>query len=104
MRRAARTDANHTEIVKAIKSCGFVVHDTSAVGGGFPDLTAWRATHGVVLIEVKDGNKPPSKRTLTPDQIKFARQFPVTVITSVSDVIKFAAQFDIPRKDIGAKL
>lgn len=38
MRRAARTDANHREIVAALKRAGCMVIDASRVGGGVPDL------------------------------------------------------------------
>ena len=70
MRRAARTDANQAEIVKALRAIGASVHDTSAVGQGFPDLVAgFRGRNW--LIECKDGRKPPSARKLTPDQIEF---------------------------------
>lgn len=67
MRRAARTDRNHREIIEALRAAGAAVTDTSAVGGGYPDLTvsyrrAW------YLIEVKDGEKSPSRRKLTKAQ------------------------------------
>lgn len=70
MRRAARTDRNQAEIVQALRDAGCSVLPLHAVGGGCPDLLV--ARHGVnYLIEVKDGSKPPSRRTLTPDQIEF---------------------------------
>lgn len=38
-----------------------------AVGEGCPDiLVGWRGVN--LLMEIKDGTKPPSKRRLTPDQ------------------------------------
>jgi len=73
MRRAAKVDANHGEIVAALRAAGCGVLDLSAVGSGCPDLLVhgptypWRHT----LLEVKDGAKPPSARKLTPDQEKF---------------------------------
>ena len=70
MRRAARTDHNHQEIINALKKVGCTVSDTSAVGGGFPDLVA--GIKGInYMIEVKDGNKSPSRRTLTDAQVRF---------------------------------
>lgn len=70
MRRAARTDANQAEIVKALRAIGASVTDTSSVGQGFPDLVAgFRGRNW--LLECKDGRKPPSARKLTPDQIEF---------------------------------
>jgi hypothetical protein len=67
MRRAARTDGNHAHIVDGLRKVGAHVEDTSGVGDGFPDLVVgyrgkWH------LIEVKDGDLPPSERRLTPKQ------------------------------------
>lgn len=87
MRRAARTDANEAEIVRAFEAFGCLVHDTSALGGGFPDLVV-RAYDRVLLVEVKDGSKPPSARRLTPDQVAFQqRGWVVHVVTCLDDVI-----------------
>lgn len=64
MRRAARIDGNHVEIVKALRAAGMTVQTLAAVGQGVPDLlVGWRGLN--LLIEVKDGNKPPSARALT---------------------------------------
>ena len=60
-----RTDANHTEIIGALRQCGFAVHDTSSVGKGFPDCVAYRPREGVLLVEIKDGRKPPSASAAT---------------------------------------
>lgn len=69
-RRASRVDANHAEIVAALRKIGASVADTSGVGGGFPDLVVgYRGRN--LIVEVKDGSKPPSKRKLTPDQVDF---------------------------------
>lgn len=60
MRRAARVDANQSEIVKAFRSLGCSVHCTNDVW----DLTV--AFGGInILIEVKDGKKRPSAQKLT---------------------------------------
>lgn len=69
-RRAARTDANQVEIVAVLRKIGCSVDVNSGTGNGRPDL--WVGYHGRTLgMEVKDGAKPPSKRQLTPDQVKF---------------------------------
>jgi hypothetical protein len=70
MRRAAKTDANHTSIVNTLRASGISVHDTSAVGQGFPDLVCGYGGRSF-LVEIKDGSKPPSRRRLTPDQEAF---------------------------------
>lgn len=89
MRRAARTDANHREIVDALRKVGASVADTSGVGGGFPDLVV--GVRGITfLLEVKDGSKPPSARKLTEDQAEFARMWRGhwVCVSSVDEAIK----------------
>jgi hypothetical protein len=64
VRLRARVDANHAAIVKALRAIGASVQDLSRVAGGVPDLLV--GYHGTnVLLEVKDGTKAPSARTLT---------------------------------------
>jgi hypothetical protein len=67
MRRAAKVDDNHAEIVAILRCFGMSVQSLAATGKGCPDLlVGYRGrTH---LVEVKDGSKSPSRRTLTPDQ------------------------------------
>lgn len=67
MRRRGRRDGNHAEIVAALRSIGATVQDLADVGRGCPDILAgFRGRN--VLLEVKDGALPPSRRTLTPDE------------------------------------
>lgn len=91
MRRAAKVDANHAEIVKALRGVGCGVLDLSGVGNGCPDLLVHAPTwpHAVALIEVKDCNKPPSARKLTPAQEKFHRAWkgPLHVVTSPAEAL-----------------
>ncbi len=68
-RYAKRVDANHSEIREALKRAGWIVQDMSAVGDGFPDLHARKGSRGC-FIEVKDGAKSPSRRQLTPAQVR----------------------------------
>lgn len=65
-----RTDGNHAEIVAALKQIGASVLDIHDIGGGAPDLLiGYRGMN--LLLEVKDGDKPPSHRKLTPDERDF---------------------------------
>ena len=48
-----RVDANHAEIVSALKSIGCAVLDLSVVGGGVPDLLVQGVDGTLVLIEIK---------------------------------------------------
>lgn len=67
MRRAAKRDANEREIIEALESLGGVTVQ-QLDGAGVPDLLV--GCDGVnLLLEVKDGDKPPSARKLTRDQV-----------------------------------
>jgi hypothetical protein len=68
--RARRTDTNQGSLVKAMRDMGMSVFITSGLGNGFPDLCC--GFRGInYLFEVKDPDKPPSKRRLTPDEQQF---------------------------------
>jgi hypothetical protein len=86
--RAARVDANHSQIVKALRAIGASVADTSAVGKGFPDLVV-KFRGSLWLMECKDGAKPPSKRKLTPAQEKFVAEWQdvVYVVKSPAEAV-----------------
>ncbi len=67
MRRAARIDANQPDIVKVLRAVGASVAHIHMVGQGLPDIiVGFRGVN--YLMEIKDENKPPSKRRLTPDE------------------------------------
>ena len=70
MRRAAKVDANQALIVGALRACGATVQILAAVGKGCPDLLVGFKGRNL-LMEVKDGRRPPSERKLTPDQIEW---------------------------------
>jgi hypothetical protein len=86
MRRAARVDANHKQIVDWFRQCRFQVLDLSRVGQGCPDLLISMSGH-TALVEIKDGNKPPSGRKLTPDEQKFHRTWKglTFIVESIDD-------------------
>lgn len=91
MRRAAKVDANQAELVKTLRKLGISVAITSSAHDGFPDLVLGYG--GVtVLAEVKDGNRPPSERKLTPRQVEFHGEFAgaITIIETVEQAIKLA--------------
>ena len=89
MRRAAKVDANQKQIVEALRRVGCSVTHLHAVGSGCPDLlVGFRGKN--ILIEVKDGKKPPSKQKLTPDQIVWHSEWngQVAVVNCVDDAIQ----------------
>jgi len=62
-----RTDANQAEIVSFLRALGATVHSLHMVGDGCPDLVVgWQGRN--VLMEIKDGTKPLSARSLTAEQ------------------------------------
>ena len=67
MRRAARIDANHTEIVRTLESMGCSVQDLSRVGEGCPDILVGVSGRNI-LMEIKDGRKVASERKLNKRQ------------------------------------
>ena len=89
MRRAAKVDDNQSEIVNALRSMGCTVQLLHNVGKGCPDLLAGISGFNV-LIEVKDGNKPPSAQKLTIDQVIWHDEWrgQVQVVKSVEHAIR----------------
>lgn len=84
MRRyAARRDANEAAIVSALRSAGCSVLRLDAV-----DLLVGQAGRNY-LFEVKDGNKPPSARKLTPlqESILAGWRGQYAVVTSPADAL-----------------
>ena len=66
MRYAARIDANKEQVVSALRAAGAYVWDLKLP----VDLLV--GYNGIsVLVEIKDGNKPPSARKLTKLQQDF---------------------------------
>ena len=83
-RRAHRLDANQDVIVNALCAEPDVsVCSLAGVAAGCPDLLV--GIKGVThLVEVKDGAKPPSRRTFTPEQRQWIARWrgaPVVVLT-----------------------
>jgi len=90
MRRAAKVDANQEQIVEALRAAGATVQTLAAVGKGVPDLLVGFQGK-TVLLEVKDGRKPPSERRLTEDQLKWHgawRGGPLAVVDGVDAALR----------------
>ena len=88
VRRANRRDANHSKIVKELRQIpGISVADTGDLGNGFPDIVVGYKGKNL-MIEIKDGEKPPSGRKLTPDEKEFHDTWrgQVCIATCTNDV------------------
>jgi len=97
MRRAAKVDANHEQVVSALRAAGAVVQSLAAVGKGIPDLlVAFRQE--MFLLEIKDGAKPPSARALTEDQAKWHAAWgtPVYVVNSPEEALQVIGAIHVP--------
>ena len=89
MRRAARVDRNQVEIVNALRKAGASVQSLAATGKGCPDLLV--GCRGVnLLMEVKDGQKAPSARKLTADQVEWhgAWEGQVAVVKTAQEAVE----------------
>ena len=88
MRHAARIDANQEQIVAALRAMGATVRIVTQ-GNGLPDLlVGFRVM--TILMEVKDGQKVPSARKLTPAEQKFFEEWRggiVAIVNSVDEAI-----------------
>jgi len=88
MRHAARIDANQEQIVSALRAMGATVRIVTQ-GNGLPDLLV--GFRGItILMEVKDGQKVPSARKLTPAEQKFFDEWRggiVAIVNSVDEAI-----------------
>lgn len=88
MRRASKADANQPAIIDALRRAGASVQPLHAVGSGCPDiLVGFRGVN--LMVEIKDGEKPPSARRLTPDQVVWhdAWRGQVIVVKSVDEAL-----------------
>lgn len=87
--RNARADRNQPEVVKAFRSLGWKVAHTHMVGGGFPDIVCSKAGT-TILVEIKDGLKPPSARKLTKDEADFHAEWEgaLHIIESIDHVFE----------------
>lgn len=98
MRRAAKTDANQAEVVKAFRQIGATVQILSAVGKGCPDvLVGFRGVN--VLVEIKDGSKVPSAQKLTADQVGWHEAWAgqVCVANSITDAVEQVIRVSLAR-------
>lgn len=87
MRRAARRDDNEKEIIAAMREAGAYVKAVNDEGL-FDLLVSYRGE--TMLIEVKDGAKPPSARRLTEAEQKFHDEWPgsnLYIVNSVEEAL-----------------
>lgn len=91
MKRAARTDGNHKEIVDVLRAHGASVLHLHMVGKGCPDIVVGFRGH-TYLVEIKNGSVLGWK--LTDDQKKFHVEWkaPVVILDSVDTTLCWLRQ------------
>lgn len=92
---AKRIDANQNSIVKALRAKGATVRVVSQ-GDGLPDLLVGYKGE-TALLEVKDGDKPPSARTLTTAEEKFFTEWTggmLVIVNSVQEALDVLNKID----------
>ena len=95
MRYANRIDANQNAIVDALRECGATVRIISQ-GAGIPDLLVGYNGY-TILMELKDGSKPPSARRLTEDEQKFFDEWTggmLVIVNSIDEALDILKNCD----------
>ena len=92
MRRAARPDDNHTEVSKAFARLGWSVLDIHQLPN-CADIVVGKNDRNII-IEIKDGEKAPSRQKLTPGEQKFHDRWngELRIVTCIQDVIDLDAE------------
>lgn len=88
-----RVDRNHGEIKKCFEYLGYSVSDVFQLKTGIGDIIVGKYDKNY-LIEIKDGEKPPSQKKLTPTEHKFKDSWKGQhdIIESIEDVLEFDAK------------
>ncbi len=95
MRNRGRIDGDQggvqNQIVAALRDAGRSVWITSGCGGGAPDLVVGYG-HRNLMLEIKDGSKPPSRRQLTADERRFKDNWKghYAVVETVDEALRAA--------------
>ncbi len=94
MKKYGRVDANQRNIVNGLRNIGATVHVTSSLGNGFVDIVVgYRGFN--FLFEIKDKEKPLSKKRLTENEKRFFETWrgQCNKIESVEDAILIMETF-----------
>ena len=91
MSKEAKVDRNQKEIVKALRAAGAGVIITSQLKNAFDILVAYKG--GLYVMEIKDGDLPPSKKELTEGEAKCkdmlnSKGVSYYVVCSIEDALK----------------
>jgi len=86
-RRAAKIDANQPEIVKLFRKLGWYVLIISQLKNCCDIIVSKKGR--TIAIEIKDGDKPPSKQNLSEGELKFKDEWQgeYALINCIQDVL-----------------
>lgn len=103
-RLAARKDANHNEIADTFRRLGWSVLDIYQLPGTADILVARRGV--TIMVEIKDGSKPPSKRRLTESEREFAETWEGmhVVVETEDDVIRLHEAISQIRQNVASRV
>jgi hypothetical protein len=89
MRRAAKVDSNHAEIVHDLREMGCTVLDLSRVGHGCPDTLVAYGNKNLLMEIKREKRKGQSGGVLTPDQELFFQMWrgPACVVHSTEEAL-----------------
>jgi len=99
MRKRAKVDGNHAEIVAAWRKAGASVLSLAPLGNGAPDALVccfkecWACDAPIqtyLLVEIKDGSRKLSEQRLTEDEAEFHKNWPgkIHVIHSIDEALE----------------
>lgn len=97
VRKAAKVDSNELVIVGILQREGCIVSRVCGRGAdinsGFPDLVVSYqrgSRRETILIEIKDGDKAPSRQKLRPNQEEFRRKWKgrIYVVTNEDEALE----------------
>ncbi len=89
MRRCGKKDANHKEIVDALRAVGASILDTSALGSGMPDLVVGYRQENF-LIEIKNPKNKYGRKGLNDLQKEWVAKWsaPVHVVRNINEALR----------------
>ena len=87
MRRAAKVDGNHGEVMQALRKVGITAVSIAALKEICDVIAGFRGVN--LLLEIKDGSLPPSARQLTAGEKTFHETWAgrVVVVNSPEEAV-----------------
>jgi hypothetical protein len=94
VRRVCKVDRNQPEIVEALRRYGATVLITSQLKNCFDILVGFNGHN--IIMEIKDGDLPPSKKRLTEGEEKFCDEWKggkYNIVESIDEAINIINEY-----------